>query len=356
MRLGRRNVIAGAAAMAVLPGRSAGAQAKLEEAVVIRTTGGAFEKALKQYFFDPFTAATGTRVVPVATSYGDMVAKTAAMSAANRVEWDIISPQFYELERLAPYLVDLGDCRSLPNVADRGIPDICGRHGVQYLTGGVVLAWDPAAFKGRNAPATWADFWDVKGFPGHRSLPSYGNPWNNTLLFALMSDGVPARELFPLDLDRAFRKLDEIKPKIDVWWKTGAQSVEMFRSGDIQMAPLWSGTAYAAKQSGVSLDWTYHQAAVDLGSWAILKGAPHPKAAAAFIDFYMNNPTNHAAFAREIGYATTNKDGLALLSAAEKHELVSSPAVLRDMAFIDGAWVEANRKTMLDRWNTWLAS
>ncbi len=355
MHLGRRTMVAGAAALAGI-GRKAPAQPKLEDAVVIRTTGGAFETALKQYFFDPFTAATGTRVVPVATSYGDMVAKTAAMSAAGHVEWDVISPQFYELGRLSPYLADLGDCHAMPNVAADGIPGICGRYGVQYLTGGVVLAWDPAAFDGRPAPASWADFWNVKDFPGHRSLPSYGNPWNNTLLFALMADGVPADKLFPLDLGRAFRKLDEIKPAIDVWWKTGAQSVDMFRSGDIQMAPLWSGTAYAAKRSGASLDWTYRQAAADLGSWAILKGAPHPNAAAAFIDFYMAHPQSHAAFAREMGYATTSREGLALLSPGEQHELVSTPAMLGQMAAIDGAWVDANRSVTLERWNSWLAS
>jgi len=356
MHIGRRTILTGAAALAAGAGRPVRAQGKLEDRVVIRTTGGSFEKALKQYFFDPFTAATGTRVVPVATSYGDMIAKTAAMSAAGRVEWDIISPQFYELGRLAPYLEDLGDCHAMPNVAADGIPGICGRYGVQYLTGGVVLAWDPAAFKDRRAPASWADFWNVKDFPGHRSLPSYGNPWNNTLLFALMADGVPPDKLFPLNLDRAFRKLDEIKPAIDIWWKTGAQSVDMVRSGDIQMAPLWSGTAYAAKQGGVSLDWTYNQAAADLGSWAILKGAPHSNAAVAFINFYMANPQNHAACAREMGYATTNREGLTLISPELKHEIVSSPAMLAQMANIDGAWVEANRAATLERWNSWLAS
>ena len=356
MRLGRRAVVAGAAFSAALPGaRRAAAQAKLEDTVVIRTTGGAFEAALRKHFFDPFTKATGTRVIPVATSYGDMIAKTAAMSAAHRVEWDVISPQFYELDRLSPYLVDLGDCAALPNVAAKGISGICGRYGVQYLAGGVVLAWSPAAFKDRPAPANWADFWNVEAFPGRRALPSYGNPWNNTLIFALMADGVPADKLFPLDLDRAFRKLDEIKPHIAVWWKTGAQSISMMRSGDIQLSPLWSGTAYAAKRSGVELDWTYNQAAADFGSWAILKDAPHPNAAMAFLDFYLANPESHAAFAREMGYATTSKAGLELLNPAEKRELVSSPAVLDKLARIDGAWVEANRNATLDRWNKWLA-
>ncbi len=68
--LKRRTLVAGGLGLWAARARAEGA---LEDTVVIRTTGGAFEAALKRNFFDPFTAATGTRVVPVATSYGDMV-------------------------------------------------------------------------------------------------------------------------------------------------------------------------------------------------------------------------------------------------------------------------------------------
>ncbi len=354
--MGRRDIILAGTALSAtcLAGPRALAQGRLESTLVVRTTGGQFEQALKRFFFDPFTRATGTRVIPVAASYGDMITKTAAMHAANNVEWDIISPQFYELRRLSQWLTDLGNCSDLPAVAAQGLPGICGRYGVQYLTGGVVLAWNPDAFPGRK-PQTWADFWNLRDFPARRALPNYGNPWNNSLVFALMADGVPADKLFPLDLDRAFRKLDEIKPHIATWWRTGAQSQQMMRSGEIQLSPMWSGTAYAAKRSGVNLDWTYNQAAADFGSWAILRGAPHPNAARAFLDFYMGNPEAHAGFAREMGYATTNRAGLALLSQTEKHELVSGEQQLAQMAMIDGDWVEANRATALDRWNRWIS-
>jgi mannopine transport system substrate-binding protein len=357
LRIGRRGALAAGAALgaAALPLQRGQAQGRLESTLVVRTTGGQFEQALKRFFFDPFTRATGTRVIPVAASYGDMVTKTVAMHAANNVEWDIISPQFYELRRLSEYLTDLGDCSSIPTVASQGLPGICGRYGVQYLTGGVVLSWNPDAFPGRK-PQSWADFWNIRDFPGRRALPNYGNPWNNSLIFALMADGVLPDKLFPLDLDRAFRKLDEIKPHISIWWRTGAQSQQMMRSGEIQLTAMWSGTAYAAKRAGIKLDWTYDQAAADFGSWAILRGAPHPNAARAFLDFYMSNPEAHAGFGREMGYATTNRAGLALLSEEEKHELVSSEAKLARMALIDGDWVEANRTTTLDRWNRWVSS
>src|SRR5690242_17856912 len=131
MRIGRRTALAGAASLsASLSVGRAGAQstaAGLESTLVVRTTGGAFEAALKRNFFDPFTKATGVRVVPFVASYGDMMAKAAAMEAANRVEWDLISPQYYELSKLSNMLTDLGDCSAMPNIARDGVPGACGR-------------------------------------------------------------------------------------------------------------------------------------------------------------------------------------------------------------------------------------
>ena len=349
----RRTMILAGMGLA-LPAIGARAQA-LENTLVVRTTGGVFEAALKRNFFDPFTRATGTRIVPVATSYGEMIAKTVAMHKANAVEWDIISPQIFELENLSEYLLDLGDCGQMPNVAAQGVPGACVRWGVHYLTGGNVLTWNTETLRDK-APRSWADFWDVQKFPGRRALPSYGNPWNNSLALALLADGVAPANLFPMDLDRAFRKLDEIKPHIAVWWKTGAQSQQILRSGEVDMTMMWSGTAFATKRAGVPIAWTYTQAIADLAAWAILRGAPHPNAAKAFIKFYMTNPEAHAAFSREMGYATSNKGGLALLPPETSNELVSTPEALAGLVRMDANWVEANRAATLDRWNRWIAA
>ena len=64
--------------------------ATLDETPVIRTKGGVFEAALRKNFFDPFSKTTGVKVIAVAASYGDMMAKSAAMKAAGKVDWDII--------------------------------------------------------------------------------------------------------------------------------------------------------------------------------------------------------------------------------------------------------------------------
>ena len=70
----------------------------------------------------------------------------------------------------------------------------------------------------------------------------------------------------------------------------------------------------------------------------------------------MANPANHAAFSREMGYATTNRAASDMLTAVEKRELGSSPDVLAGMASINADWVEANRTATLERWNRWLSA
>ncbi len=330
------------------------ASGDLEDTLVIRSTGGTFGDALIRNFFEPFTKATGVRVVPVNMSYGDMMSKSAAMKAAGNVEWDIISPQFYELSKMTHLLEDLGDCSDMPNVGQHGIANACGGYGVQYLAGGQVLAFNSDVFTDVK-PEHWSDFWDVEKFPGPRTLPNTGSPWA-TLIAALSADGVAPADLFPMDLDRAFAKLDQIKPHVAVWWKTGSQAQDVMRSGDAVMTLMWSGTAYATKKSGVPLDWTWNDAVADFGSWAILPNAPHPKAARAFIDFYMTSPENHVNFARETGYATSNQAAQALLSDEEKRVFGAVPEVIGQIIVPDGDWLEKNRAAALERWNQWISS
>ena len=350
MLLTRRATLAGTATV-VAGGVSA--QPKLEDSVVIRTTGGVFEAALRRNFFEPFTKATGVRVVPVAASDSEMQAKAAAMAQAGRVEWDIISPQMSELPNLSRYLVDLGACQSIPAVAD-SLPGTCGRWGVLYLVGAQVLTYDTTAFHGRK-PRTWADFWDVKGFPGRRALSNSGGPFA-TIISALVADGVPRDKLFPLDLDRAFRKLDEIRPHIAVWWRTGDQSQAMWRNDDIQLALMWCGRAFAARRTGLPLAWSYEGTFEDFGAWAILKDCPHPNAARAFLQFYLSEPELAAAFSREMGYALPNPRAALLLTEQERRDLITTPETMAEIVHMDPAWIIQNRASTIDRWNRWISS
>ena len=87
-----------------------------------------------------------------------------------------------------------------------------------------------------------------RNFPAAASLCISDPP--RTCIFALLADGVPMRRLYPLDFDRAFRKLDQIKPHIKVWWREGNQSQQLIRDGEVDMMSIWNARGTELKATG----------------------------------------------------------------------------------------------------------
>ena len=108
-----------------------------------------------------------------------------------------------------------------------------------------------------GGPQSWADFWDVKKFPGSRCL--FDRSFT-CLAFALLADGVPIDKLYPMDIDRAFRKMDEIKPHIKVWWRDGSQSQQLIRDGEVDMIAMWSARAVDLIDDKVPLEIVWNGA------------------------------------------------------------------------------------------------
>ena len=89
-----------------------------------------------------------------------------------------------------------------------------------------------------QVPEGWADFFDTTKIPGKRGVWDYSE--GGMFEFALMADGVAPRDLYPLDLPRATKKLDTIKDDI-VFWNSGAESQELIGSGEVAMSMIWNG-------------------------------------------------------------------------------------------------------------------
>ena len=68
-----------------------------------------------------------------------------------------------------------------------------------------------------------------------------------------MADGVPPDQVYkvlsaPGGIDRAIKKLTELKPHIAVWWSSGAQSAQFMVDGAVDMVMGWNGRFDVAKQ------------------------------------------------------------------------------------------------------------
>jgi mannopine transport system substrate-binding protein len=328
------------------------------EEVVLVASGGALATAFKEYFYDAFTKATGIKITFVPISVAEKITKLKAMNSVGKVEWDIVAINLDQIAAFQQYFAPL-DCSSLPNVATFGIPGACDGHSLIKQLDGHNLVFSTKAFPaGGKQPQNWADFWDVKTFPGPRSLPDHGTPWV-AIAAALMADGVPASSIRPpLDIERAIKKLDEIKPHIKVWWKTGDQSQQIMRDNEAAMIMAYSGRALRSKSLGVPIDMTWNQAIMSPGRWTILKGAPNPKAAMAFLDYFMTRPEAHAAFTKQIFYDTANKRAAEFMAESDRPNSALFGDNLKKAVLLDyelASWLGKNHDKLIERWNVWIA-
>jgi len=130
-----------------------------------------------------------------------------------------------------------------------------------------VLAFNRKALKGR-APTSWADFWNVKDFPGKRMLRG---SCIGQLECALLADGVPADQIYPIDLPRALKKIAEIKEHT-IFWKTGSQSEDLFRQNEVVMGNMWHNrTNLLRVESKGNIDWTWSGGVIAPAVWLVPK-------------------------------------------------------------------------------------
>ena len=331
------------------------ALAEGQDRVVIATAAGTYMDRLFEHFFNPFTDATGITVTNVGGSYGERRAQLVAMHEVGNVEWDIMVLDGNDAQNpeVSQYLTDLGDCAALPNLAANSVDGACTRYGVLFDVGGLVLTYDERAFPD-GGPQNWAEFWDVERFPGPRAFPDYGWPWV-VLIPALLADGVAPDALFPLDLDRAFGKLDELRPDITVWWTSGDNSQQLFRNQEVAMALMWSGRVGALRDEGLPLRSTWNGAFLADYPFCVLREAPRPLAAMALIDFLFTRPEAHVAFTTEMHYATTLQGVGNLVDPDLWETMPTHPDNWSRVIRMDPTWLAENRDAVVGRWTAWIS-
>ncbi|NIE79523.1 extracellular solute-binding protein [Asaia sp. As-1742] len=131
----------------------------------------------------------------------------------------------------------------------------------------LVLAWDRGRL-GDEAPS-WSDFWDIARHPGKRALRL--DP-RGTLEIALMADGVAPGDIYtalasPAGVDRAFRKLDQLRPYL-VWWRTPEEASRIMSSGAaLMLSTPHDRLADLGDKASFAVQW--RQSLRQKVSWAI---------------------------------------------------------------------------------------
>ncbi len=326
-------------------------QKDVENEIVICSWGGAFQEAQRDAFFEPFEESTGIKIVEA--SYNAEYGKIKAMVDAKKVMWDVVDVETSALFR--------GTKEDLFEPIDYTIVDTThvlseAIHpfgiGTDFFS--TVLAYSTNAFPpGTPHPRNWKDFWDIKKFPGRRSLRK--DP-RSTLEFALLADGVQPDSLYPLDVERAFRSLDRIKNHISVWWVSGHQPVQLLADEEVIMTSAFNGRVWVAKNiDAIPIDMVWNQAVMYPEWWVILKGSKHKKLAIKFIAFALSSE-RQAALSKLIPYGPTNRDALNYIDNKILMELPTNTKNLEMQVIIDGRWWSENEASIIGKWNSWLLS
>ena len=286
MSFTRKWLLATAAALALAAAPLTTAWADSKE-VIMQDPGGGYGEALRKIMYAPFEKETGIKVVTVQEARSGPRLK--AQAEAGKGSWDLAFIFDQEVNLLGECCLAPIDYAKLSASAQKtlaAMPDNLKRpKGVALQVIGVGLTWNTDKYKSSNEPQNWADFWDVKKFPGRRCLPA----WSRfTFEAALMADGVPKDKLYPIDMARALKKLAEIKPYVVKWWTTAAQPPQLLLDGEADMCMAYTGSMSKFALDGAPVKLTWNQGFVYYDFFAIPKGTPNYDNALKLLSFRLD--------------------------------------------------------------------
>lgn len=244
-----------------------------EGEVVMQDPGGAYGDALREVMYDPFEKETGIDVVTVQEARSGPRIK--AQVDAGKTEWDLTFIFDQETRLLGDCCLADIDYSKLSPEAQKTLatmPDNLKRpKGVALQVIGVAMVYNTDVYSDEQ-PQSWADFWDTEKFPGRRCMPA----WPRFVMeAALMADGVPKDELYPVDVERALKKIAEIKPHVSKWWTTSAQAPQLLLDGEADLCMAYTGATSILALEGAPLEVEWNQGFVYYDFFSIPKGAPN---------------------------------------------------------------------------------
>ncbi|MFI4988662.1 MAG: ABC transporter substrate-binding protein [Alphaproteobacteria bacterium] len=330
----RRTVLAGLAGSLLAGLRLPSAAAAAKE-VVVANWGGLATDGFMKAWAAPLEKAYGNKLVVDAGN--PSAGKIRAMVEAHNVTWDACDAG-------AGTAIQLGEAGLLEEI-DYAIvskakvrPEFAYRWGVCNYMFSYVMAFNKTKF-GDNPPRNWKDFYDVAKFPGKRTLRGL---FEGQLEGALLADGVDAKKLYPLDVDRALVKIKSIKDHL-IFWKSGAESEDLFRKGEVVAGNMWSNRANLLRvEMQGAIDVSYDGGVVTPAVWLVPKGNPAGKEAAMRFIAVAQEPEGQAELFKIIGMSPANPAAAALIPAELRRYDATQPENLARQVAFDVDWYGKN--------------
>lgn len=309
------------------------------------STGGKFQEDEQNALQKPFTAKTGTTFTNVSPAD---IAKLRAMVTSGRTIWDLVNTSWIFAGAYCGELFEKLDSPALDRSQfPEGTTHDCFIPTFRYAN---IFSYNADMFPDEK-PSKIEDFFDTKRFPGKRIVYDY--PKNGLLEAALVADGVAPDKLYPLDVDRAFKKLDTIKKSLVFAPTYGAIQQQLV---DKQAAMTLTVTArhIATNLAGANLKAVWDFNTTDIGVLVIPKGTPN-KALAQEALAFVTESEQSSAYAKLTGTSPARKD-IPVESVEYTPLQKSFNAFLPDRGRLteqDKPWWIENTDAVTKRWTKW---
>lgn len=256
--------------------------APLASSVVITNTGGDAGVCSKNTIEKKFTEKYGPEVIEGPTVTDGQL--RAMVDTGNYTE-DVIFPSVgFVIDPLGAKYLEPIDYSQIPQ------SDLVPGTYTKYAVAQDLFSY---AFGYRTdkgpAPTKWEDFFDDTNFPGKRGLISWD--YTTIILGALLADGVTPDKMLPLDLNRAFKKLDTIKSDI-IWYDSGSAAQNLLATGEARFVQTYANRITALRDSGAPVDILWDGQIIQADYLGIPKGDPNAATAMKYIAFLVSADVN----------------------------------------------------------------
>jgi len=287
--------------------------------------GGEIPKALIQ----KFEHETGIKVN--FSTFDNNETLYAKLKATPRPMYDVVLPSAYFVERLKKQnlLAQLDPTRlsNLKNLAPaftNNNYDPQNNYSVPLIWGVTGIFYNQTWVK--NLPTHWSALWKPQW---RHQLMLLDDP-REVFGMALLKLGYSPNDTNPKHIEEAFKCLLTLAPNIKLFASESIQSIMI--DGDAVLGSAWNADALKAHRENTNIQFIYPEDGfvIWIDCLALLKNAPHPDEAYAFINF-MLEASSAASLALAEGHAITNQAGKALLpeSIQSNPMIYPAPEVLK---------------------------
>jgi putative spermidine/putrescine transport system substrate-binding protein len=343
----RRTIVLGLAAFAA--GNLLVTAAFAEPALTVAWYGANWGDAFNACVAEPFTKATGIRVIPEIGTSTVTLSKLQQQKSAPTIDVAWMDGGISELAVAADVAGDL-DANAIPNLKNVLPEAIYRSNGTTYAvgTGYYSLGLTYNKEKVKPAPTSWDDLWKPE-FEDAVTIPSPSNSSGVPFIFFLSKIwNVP-----PGDFSATFKRIKALHAAL--FFDSSGAASNAFQSGEVIIGAHFSVGAWDLIDKGLPVGFVVPKE----GVWAtdarlhLVKGSPHKQAAEKFINMALT-PEASSCLAEKLYLGPSVKGAKVSQGAGQKLPWgeKGSPA---DLRLFDWSQINKERAIIVETWNREIA-